>query len=50
LLCHNHHRNFDAAGWNCQLIDGLPAWIPPAWIDPDRAPRHNHRIRQAGVP
>ncbi|HEX8092391.1 HNH endonuclease signature motif containing protein [Jatrophihabitans sp.] len=49
LLCHNHHRNFDAAGWRCQLLDGLPAWIPPAWIDPERIPRRNHRIEEGGL-
>jgi Domain of unknown function (DUF222)/HNH endonuclease len=47
LLCHNHHRNFDAAGWSCQLTDGLPSWTPPAWVDPERIPRRNHRIEQA---
>jgi hypothetical protein len=46
LVCGHHHRNFDAAGWRCQLIDGLPSWIPPAWIDPERLPRRNHRIEQ----
>jgi hypothetical protein len=44
LLCHSHPRNFETAGWSCQIKDGLPAWIPPAWIDPDRAPRRNYRI------
>ncbi|HEV2885907.1 MAG TPA: DUF222 domain-containing protein [Jatrophihabitans sp.] len=44
LLCHNHHRSFDAAGWNCRLIEGLPSWIPPTWIDPTRTPRRNHRV------
>ena len=44
LVCSRHHRDFDAAGWRCQLQDGLPAWIPPAWIDPERKPRFNHRI------
>ncbi len=41
LLCgyqHDHHRQ---AGWECQMIDGVPHWIPPAWIDPDRTPRRN---------
>jgi Domain of unknown function (DUF222)/HNH endonuclease len=36
LVCGHHHREFAQAGWSCQLSDGLPAWIPPAWIDPTR--------------
>jgi hypothetical protein len=23
------------------MIDGIPNWIPPPWIDPDRTPRRN---------
>ena len=50
LLCHAHHRNFSSAGWQCRLIDGLPAWTPPAWIDPKRIPRFNDRISRRGLP
>jgi hypothetical protein len=48
LLCHNHHRNFGAAGWSCQMTDGLPSWTPPVWVDPERIPRRNHRMNQGG--
>jgi Domain of unknown function (DUF222)/HNH endonuclease len=44
LVCNSHHRYFEAAGWSCQLSNGLPAWTPPAWIDPERKPRYNQRI------
>jgi len=44
LVCGYHHREFDRAGWSCQMTDGRPHWIPPAWIDPTRTPQHNHRI------
>jgi hypothetical protein len=44
LVCGYHHREFDRAGWTCQMTDGQPHWIPPAWIDPTRTPRRNHRI------
>ncbi|WP_168207549.1 hypothetical protein [Microlunatus elymi] len=27
------------------MIDGLPYWIPPRWIDHDQKPRLNYRIR-----
>lgn len=47
LLCGHHHRTFDAAGWSCVMRGGLPWWIPPAWLDRERKPRLNHRIRPA---
>jgi hypothetical protein len=45
LLCGPHHRGFKTAGWQCVMRDRLPCWIPPPWIDPERKPRQNHRIR-----
>lgn len=44
LVCGYHHREFERGGWSCQMSDGRPHWIPPAWIDPIRTPRRNHRI------
>lgn len=44
LLCGYHHGHFEADGWSCLLVDGLPTWIPPHWIDRERRPRRNHRI------
>ena len=38
LLCEYHHHNFAIRGWDCTMINGLPAWIPPRWIDPTNAP------------
>jgi hypothetical protein len=29
LLCGPHHREFQRNGWTCQMIDGLPWWVPP---------------------
>ncbi|HJQ02976.1 MAG TPA: DUF222 domain-containing protein [Jatrophihabitans sp.] len=46
LLCRAHHRRFETEGWQCQLINRLPHWIPPNWIDPERTPRLNHRIQR----
>jgi hypothetical protein len=46
LLCRPHHRRFEAEGWRCRLADGLPHWIPPDWIDPERRPRLNQRIKR----
>jgi hypothetical protein len=41
LACDFHHDNHENAGWTCQMIDKVPNWIPPPWIDPDRMPRRN---------
>lgn len=46
LVCGYHHREFDRAGWGCRMVDGLPQWIPPTWIDPTRTPRRNHRANR----
>lgn len=46
LLCRYHHHNFLARGWECEInADGLPEWRPPRWVDPDRRPLINNRIR-----
>ena len=44
LLCRYHHHQFLARGWTCRLIDGLPSWIPPKWLDPRQRPQTNARI------
>ena len=52
LLCAWHHHNFAARGWTCVMIDDLPAWIPPIWVDRDRRPVRNARVlaRRRGLP
>ncbi len=48
LLCRYHHHNFLSKGWDCTInADGLPEWRPPWWIDRDRKPLINNRIRSA---
>src|SRR3954468_47004 len=44
LLCAYHHHNFAGRGWTCRMIDGLPAWTPPRWVDPHQRPLTNTRI------
>ena len=39
MLCRAHHRLLHLADWVVRIHDGLPEFIPPAWIDPDRRPR-----------
>ncbi|WP_134322399.1 HNH endonuclease signature motif containing protein [Cumulibacter soli] len=45
LLCGAHHRELDSSGWRIDMRNGLPWWIPPPWIDPERKPVINPRIR-----
>jgi hypothetical protein len=47
LLCRYHHTHFLQKGWSCRInADGLPAWIPPRWIDQDQQPHINARIQR----
>ncbi|MGI9000923.1 MAG: hypothetical protein ACR2GH_04585 [Pseudonocardia sp.] len=39
MLCTTHHRLLHHPGWCVQIHDGLPEFLPPCWIDPDRIPR-----------
>jgi hypothetical protein len=41
LLCGHHHRMFERLGYHCVMIDGIPHWIPPRWIDREGTPRRN---------
>lgn len=41
LLCAYHHSLVHRSGWEVVMTDGLPYFIPPAWLDPLRTPRHN---------
>ncbi|MEJ2867806.1 DUF222 domain-containing protein [Actinomycetospora sp. OC33-EN08] len=41
LLCTYHHGLVHHSGWEIVMHDHLPWFIPPAWLDPTRTPRHN---------
>lgn len=41
LVCRFHHRNFEAHGWRVRILDGLPEWLPPPWVDPHQRWRRN---------
>ncbi|MDT4938598.1 MAG: hypothetical protein QOG80_2269, partial [Pseudonocardiales bacterium] len=45
LLCPYHHRTFQQLGWRCTMINGIPHWTPPTWIDPHQTPRRNQAHR-----
>jgi hypothetical protein len=50
LVCVFHHREFQNKGWQGEIINGIPHWIPPAAIDPTRTPRRNTRHHHAPKP
>ncbi|MGH3567694.1 MAG: DUF222 domain-containing protein [Pseudonocardia sp.] len=40
MLCKAHHRLLHRTSeWQVRIRDGLPEFIPPGWIDPERRPR-----------
>jgi hypothetical protein len=44
MLCRTHHREIHATEWIVRMArDGLPEFIPPAWIDKDQVPRRQPR-------
>jgi hypothetical protein len=43
LLCDYHHDRIDTGGWRITMRDGVPWFIPPAWLDPDQEPQRNVR-------
>jgi Domain of unknown function (DUF222)/HNH endonuclease len=49
MLCRAHHRQIHASGWTVRIRDGLPEFIPPAWIDPRRRPRRRALPHLAGA-
>jgi len=38
-LCSFHHHRIHDDGWEIQVRDHIPYFIPPPWCDPDRTPR-----------
>ncbi len=42
LLCPHHHRLIHRGDWEIRFAaDGIPEFLPPPWIDPNRTPRRN---------
>jgi 5-methylcytosine-specific restriction protein A len=45
MLCRTHHREIHSTEWAVRIArDGLPEFIPPAWVDIKRTPRRHPRI------
>ena len=38
-LCSFHHHRIHDDGWEIEMRDHIPYFIPPPWADPDRIPR-----------
>ena len=45
LLCRHHHQVIHHGHWTVAILDGLPWFTPPSWIDPDQQPRPGGRPR-----
>jgi len=41
LLCGFHHREHEKRGWQVTMKNGVPWWVPPAHVDPERKPIRN---------
>jgi hypothetical protein len=40
MLCSHHHREIHSTEWAVRIgSDGIPEFIPPAWLDPAQKPR-----------
>ena len=48
LVCSHHHRALHHGDWQARIhpADGLPEFIPPAYIDPLRRPQRNRCHRR----
>ncbi|WP_229693515.1 HNH endonuclease signature motif containing protein [Lentzea pudingi] len=44
LLCRHHHTLIHHSDWEVKLHNGVPTFIPPAWLDPARTPRVNTAV------
>jgi hypothetical protein len=41
LLCSHHHTVVHSSQWTIRMIDGLPYFIAPRWVDPSETPQRN---------
>ncbi|MCO1659322.1 HNH endonuclease signature motif containing protein [Pseudonocardia humida] len=51
MLCWTHHQEIHSTEWLVRIArDGLPEFIPPAWLDKERKPRRHPRTGPPGRP
>jgi uncharacterized protein DUF222 len=41
LVCGYHHTLLHQGEWTARMIDGVPYFIPPPWVDPRQCPQRN---------
>ncbi|MCP2248095.1 HNH endonuclease signature motif containing protein [Lentzea aerocolonigenes] len=41
LLCRHHHTLIHQSKWNVKLVNGIPTFYAPDWLDPQQKPRRN---------
>jgi hypothetical protein len=41
LLCAFHHRLLHHSDWSVRMVDGIPEFIPPKWLDQEQKPIRN---------
>jgi hypothetical protein len=41
LLCDYHHRQLHHSDWSMRMVDGVPEFIPPKWLDQEQKPIRN---------
>ena len=41
LLCRHHHTLVHQGGWDVAMVNGIPTFYPPRWMDENRKPRRN---------
>ena len=49
MLCGYHHHRVHDDGWEIRIRDGIPYFVPPPWVDPDRHARRGGRIELVGA-
>ena len=47
LLCSKHHHALHRDGWQIEIRDNVPWFIPPSSVDVQRRPRRGGRVRRA---
>jgi hypothetical protein len=48
LVCTANHALFEQMGWKSIMLDEIPYWVAPAWVDPEQRPRRNRMHDGAG--
>jgi len=43
-LCSFHHHRIHDDGWEIEMRDHIPYFIPPPWCDPDQVPRRGGKV------